>query len=128
MKLTMFALISMLFLASLAYSQGSVTKSTDLPKKSYYSSLISKTVTIESVNKERITLDIPQGMYLSIYCSASPTKRAEDYIPIEFQGAISIRTKPASAIIDGQPMEEQMAAAPLRIDLDDAKVTVEIKK
>jgi hypothetical protein len=127
-KLAMFALISMFLFASLAYSQGSVTKSTDLPKKAFYSSQISKIVTIESVNKERITLEIPQGMFLSIYCSASPTKRAEDHTPLEFQGAISVRTKPASAIIDGQPMEEQMAATPLRIDLDDAKVSVEIKK
>jgi hypothetical protein len=128
MKLTLFALISTLFLTSLAYCQGSVTKSPDLPKKAFYSSLISKTVTVESANKERITLEIPQGMYLSIYCSASPTRRADDYTPVEFEGAISIRTKPASAIVDGQPMEEQMAATPLRIDLNDAKVTVQIKK
>jgi len=128
MRITIVVVLSAFVFGSVASSQESVTTLWDFHTKAFYSSASVRFVKIESANRETITLEVPRGLHLAVYCAKEPTRRTEDQTPVEFQGMISVRTKPASEIVDGRSMAAQMDVTPLRIDLDNAKVTVEIKK
>ena len=74
------------------------------------------------------SLVIPSDVFLSIHSSiAAVKKRDSGGTPILFEGNISIRTKPRNQMVQG-PAYEQMMKAPLRLDVQDSVVELEIEQ
>ncbi len=130
MKRPLSLLLAISACISFALSQEVVpTTVWDYHAKEYFAGVNVRIVTIESTSGESLRLEIPKGIVLAIYCTNELTKRTDKgQTLIDFQGMISVRTKSSSAIVQGRSMNDQMDLTPLRIDLDNAKVTLEIKQ
>jgi len=73
------------------------------------------------------TLDIPVGVYLSVYSSQPPVRTAQEG-RLEFHGNVEIRTRPRNEIdraTESTNAEENMARAPLVLAAQDVDVVSE---
>lgn len=94
----------------------------------YRSDYVHKITFITRQGEVLASLGIPSGVVLSIHSSVdSIKKRDSGGTPILFEGNISIRTKPRNQMVQG-PAYEQMMKAPLRLDVQDTVVELEIKQ
>jgi hypothetical protein len=114
---------------SLALSQEVPTTLWDYHTKAFFSGASVRILTVEATGGQTIRFEVPKGVVLAVYCSNESARRTEKGQTLtEFQGMVSIRTKPFSEIVQDQSMMAQMELTPLRIDIDKAKVTLETKE
>ena len=97
---------------------------------SYFASYtVSKEVTITTRSGQQLAvLHVPVGIELSVHLSRGEfTRPNEKTGEATFTGDVSIRTQPRSQLKEGG-LRDQMMTAPLRLDVQDALVTVVQKR
>lgn len=97
---------------------------------SYFSShKVPRQVTISKNAQPLAVLEVPIGITLSMHLSKGEFIGPDDKTgEVTFKGDVSIRTRPHSELIAGVRLSDQMMSAPLKLDVQDAAVTVVPKK
>ena len=99
----------------------------------FFSGAIVKHLSIYTSDGQLLsTMEIPLGIFLSIYADSSDPglKTSEDLVrrssaeTTKYSGRVSIRTQLAKNIKAGLGADESMMEVPLRLDLQNAVVTV----
>jgi len=98
-----------------------------LPEKYFSSYARAHRVTIRRNGNVVTTLEIPVGVYLSIYSDQPPVRSAQEG-RVEFHGNVEVRTRPRSEVdfsIESTNAEVTMAKAPLIVAAQNVDVVSE---